>query len=439
MELKIDRKVSRGFVIALFCVVIGYMLLKETERVKMVWTFLSDIFSPFVLGALLAFIFNVPMRFFETRLRKVKNEKVRRVGAIILMLLVIGLVIAGMMLLLVPAVEEALENLIKQLPHFIMATGEFVDQFLAEHPELQETLGIHGGFVDIEWSAVVETIMSALETSVSTIVSGAIGLVGGLATGIINFAFSIIFAFYCLCRKETLARQGRKLLYSLLREDRADKLVRVLRMTNSVFSNYITGQSIEAVILGLLFVPAMAILRMPYIPLICVVISITALVPLVGAFAGCILGAFLILVNDPMQAVVFVIMFLVIQQIEGNVIYPKVVGESIGLPGMWVLLAVAVGGGLMGVMGMLLMVPLASVFYTLLREFAAKRIAQRSIDADKLECHPPELQPHFMFTIRKRRKAKKNGSKSQTGEKRRIMFNRSCPYWQLRFFYDEAN
>ena len=407
MELKIDKKFSRGFVIAVFSLIIGYMLLRETDRVRMIWNFLKGIFSPFIIGALLAFILNVPMRFFENKLSKLKNEKVRRITAICLMLLSIAVVIAAVLLLLVPQIEDTVKNLINQLPDFFLGVTERVNQFMEAHPQIRDLLGLEQGHVGDEWKAVVETVMNALETSISSILGGAVDLVGSLATGIINAVFSIIFAFYCLARKETLARQGRKLLYSLLKEKYADEVVRILRMTNSTFSNFITGQSLEAVILGLLFVPAMAIFRMPYIPLICVVIAITALVPLVGAFAGCILGAFFILVNDPMQAVVFVIMFLVIQQVEGNVIYPKVVGESIGLPGMWVLLAVAVGGGLMGVMGMLLMVPIASVIYNLLREFTAKRVQQRSVPAEKLECHPPELQPHFMFSIRRRRKAKK--------------------------------
>lgn len=407
MELKIDKKFSRGFVIAVFSLIIGYMLLRETDRVRMIWNFLKGIFSPFIIGALLAFILNVPMRFFEGKLRKIKNEKLRRITAICLMLLAIAVVIAAVLLLLVPQIEETVKNLIDQLPDFFLGVTERINNFLEAHPQIRDLLGLDEGHVGAEWKAVVETVMNALETSISSILGSAVNLVGSLATGIINAVFSIIFAFYCLARKETLARQGRKLLYSLLKEKHADELVRILRMTNSTFSNFITGQSIEAVILGLLFVPAMAIFRMPYIPLICVVIAITAFVPLVGAFAGCILGAFFILVNDPMQAVVFVIMFLVIQQFEGNVIYPKVVGESIGLPGMWVLLAVAVGGGLMGVIGMLLMVPFASVIYTLLREFTNKRVQERSVPAEKLECHPPELQPHFMFSIRKRRKAKK--------------------------------
>lgn len=406
MELKIDRKVSRGFVIALFSVIIGYMLLKETERVKIIWNFLSGILSPFLIGALLAFILNVPMRFFESKLGKLQNEKVRRVLAIFLMLLAIVAVFAAVLVLLVPQIEETVKNLIDRMPGFFRDVTDRVNLFLEEHPQIRDILGLEQGYLGVEWKTLVETVMTTLETSISSLLGSAVSMVGNLASGIVNLVFSIIFAFYCLCRKETLARQGRKILYSLAKEKTADEVIRVFRMTNSTFSNFITGQCIEAVILGLLFVPTMAIFRMPYIPLICVVISITALVPLVGAFAGCILGAFFILVNDPMQAVAFVIMFLVIQQFEGNVIYPKVVGESVGLPGMWVLLAVAVGGGLMGVMGMFLMVPLGSVLYNLLREFTVKRVQQRNIPAEKLECQPPELQPHFMFSIRKRRKAR---------------------------------
>ena len=145
---------------------------------------------------------------------------------------------------------------------------------------------------------------------------------------------------------------------------------------------------------------------MPYVPLISVVIAITALVPLVGAFIGCFLGAFFILVNDPIQALIFVAMFLVLQQIEGNLIYPKVVGTSIGLPGMWVLVAVTVGGELMGVAGMLIMIPISSVLYALLREFTDKRIAQREIDPEKLRDHPPELKSKFKEN-RERKKEQK--------------------------------
>ena len=161
-----------------------------------------------------------------------------------------------------------------------------------------------------------------------------------------------------------------------------------MRLTNTTFSNFISGQCLEAVILGGMFAVAMLVFKMPYVALVSVIISVTALVPLVGAFVGCFLGAFFILVDNPMQAVWFVVMFLVLQQIEGNLIYPKVVGTSIGLPGMWVLVAVTVGGELMGIGGMFIMIPVVSVLYTLLREITEERLSHRNIDADKLRAHP---------------------------------------------------
>ena len=406
MELKIDKKLSRGFWISALVFIVAYLLLRETERVRAIWNFLTNIFSPFVVGALLAFILNVLVRFFEHRLTFLKNEKARRALSICLMLLSIVLVIAAVLLLLVPQIEKTIETLSLQLPTFYNEAVELVNDILMQHPQLLQILGIEQGVADLEWMTLVEKAMDLLETSVSSILGSAVSFVGNLASGTVNALISLIFAFYCIAQKDTLARQGRKLAYALMSEKKADEAVRIGRMINSTFSNFITGQCMEAVILGLLFVPTMAILRMPYIPLICVIITVTALIPLVGAFVGCFLGAFFILVNDPGQAVAFVILFLVIQQFEGNVIYPKVVGESIGLPGMWVLLAVAVGGGLIGVAGMLLMVPLASVIYTLVREYADKRIAERNVPQEKLECQAPDLQPHFVFLMRKRQKAR---------------------------------
>ena len=205
-------------------------------------------------------------------------------------------------------------------------------------------------------------------------------------------ACRICFALYCLVRKDILARQGKRILYSVLPERISDEVVRIFRLTNNTFSSFISGQCLEACILGCLFAVTMAIFKMPYIPLVSVIIAVTALIPVVGAFAGCVLGAFFILVNDPIQALTFVAMFLVIQQLENNLIYPRVVGTSIGLPGMWVLLAVSVGGELMGVGGMLVMIPLTSVLYSLMREFTDKRLAQRNIPQEKLDNPPPERQ-----------------------------------------------
>ena len=187
-------------------------------------------------------------------------------------------------------------------------------------------------------------------------------------------------------------------------------------MTNATFSRFLSGQCLEALILGCMFAIAMAIFRMPYIPLVSVVIAVTALVPIVGAFVGCVVGAFLILVQDPMQAVWFVVMFLVLQQIEGNLIYPRVVGSSIGLPGMWVLVAVGVGGDLMGVGGMLLMIPLTSVLYALMKEITEKRLAARGISKEKLQYYPPEISSRFKEK-RQERKSKRFSRKQEAQAK----------------------
>ena len=250
----------------------------------------------------------------------------------------------------------------------------------------------------LDWNSILTETLGFLSNQVSTVMGSAVSVIGSVTGAIINTVVSIAFSIYCLARKEILARQGRRLLYSLVSEQHADQVIRVLRLTNSTFSNFISGQCLEACILGCLFAVAMTIFKMPYISLVSVVIAVTALIPVVGAFVGCILGAFFILVNNPLQALTFVIMFLIIQQLENNLIYPRVVGTSIGLPGMWVLVAVTVGGDLMGVGGMLLMIPLTSVIYALLREFTDKRLAERGIPAEKLQNQPPELESRFNRT-----------------------------------------
>ena len=425
--MKIEKKtIYRVFLCVLGCIAF-YWLLHETDRVKSFIQYLAGMFSPFVLGGVFAFILNVPMRGIESKLKFIDREKPRRILAILLTLAAVFLVIAGVVRLIVPQISDTLALLLSQLPAFFERVESSLYAFLEERPELSKWVSEHMVLQDFDWNAILEKAADMIGDSVSAIISGAISAVSNIFGAVFNLVISIVFAFYCLACKETLARQGRRLLYAFVKEPAADFVVRVLRMTNSAFSNFLASQCLEAVILGLLFVPAMAVFRMPYIPLICVLIAVTALVPLVGAFVGCVLGAFFILVTDPMLAVIFVIMFLVIQQIEGNLIYPRVVGESIGLPGMWVLLAVAVGGGTFGVVGMFLMVPLSSVIYTLLRELTHNRLDEREIVPEKLEAQAPELQSHFKMKREKRkekrqvrraeRKSKNAGKGEASGEK----------------------
>ena len=255
----------------------------------------------------------------------------------------------------------------------------------------------------MNFSALIEKFVDMAGNSVSTILSGAMSAIGGVLGLIVNLLIGVVFAVYSLFNKEILARQGRKVLYAYFPEQFADNTVRILRLTNSTFSNFFTGQCLEVCILGSMFAVSMAIFRMPYIPLVSLLVAVTAFIPYVGAFVGCVFGAFFILVDNPVQAVGFVIMFLVLQQIENNLIYPRVVGTSIGLPGMWVLLAIAIGGKMMGLVGMLLMIPMASVAYTLLREITNKKLENSSVDSAKLEPQPPELRSH----LKERRETRK--------------------------------
>jgi len=393
--LHIDKKTVRNIFLVAVGAIAFYWILNETEQVRSLWAALTGMFSPFVLGAAIAFIMNVPLRPIERQLRFIRNDGIRRALAIVLTLIAVVLVITGVIWLLVPQITETIQALIPKLTDFFLRVEAKVISFLESNPELLKWVSDSTDLKTFDWAGLIEKAVSMLKNSISVIATGAYSAVGGVANALVDAVFGLVFALYCLARKEVLARQGRRILYAILPEHFSDETIRVLRLTNSTFSNFISGQCLEAVILGCLFAVAMALLKLPYIPLVSVLIAVTALVPIVGAFVGCFLGAFFILVNDPLQALIFIAMFLILQQIEGNLIYPKVVGTSIGLPGMWVLVAVTVGGDLMGVAGMLIMIPISSVLYALLREFTNKRVAERGIDPEKLRDQAPELKSKF--------------------------------------------
>ena len=396
--MKIDKSVLKKlFVLAAGCILFAWLVL-DTARATTMFRTVWGLFSPFVVGAGIAFVFNVPMRAIERQLADIRKAGFRRVLSIVLTILCLVLIIMFVFELLIPQIRLTVESLSQTIPVFVEGLAAKLVVMLQDHPEMrawiQETLNLES----LDWSSILTEALGFISNQMSTVMGGAVSVIGSVTGAIINMVVSIAFAIYCLARKEILARQGRRLLYSLVSEKHADEVIRVLRLTNSTFSNFISGQCLEACILGCLFAVAMAIFKMPYISLVSVVIAVTALIPVVGAFVGCILGAFFILVNNPIQALTFVIMFLIIQQLENNLIYPRVVGTSIGLPGMWVLVAVTVGGDLMGAGGMLLMIPVTSVIYALLREFTDKRLAERGIPAEKLQNQPPELESRFNRT-----------------------------------------
>lgn len=412
--MEINKKAFRSLIGGVVLCIFVYWLLHETERVTAFLGGVVNLLSPFVIGAALAFILNVPMRSIERfLLQGVQKLSIRRAIAILLTIVIILLVIAVVVVLLVPQVDATVQSLVGELPAFFERTEIAVGEFLENNPEAMEWLNTNTDLENFDWMSIVQKVATIAGNSVTVILNSAISVFGSIVSAIVTAIIAIVFAIYSLSCKEVLARQGRRLLYSFLPERISDEIIRIMRLTNSTFSNFISGQCLEACILGCMFAIAMAIFGMPYIPLVSVLVAVTALVPLVGAFVGCIFGALFILVDSPLLALWFVVLFLVLQQIEGNLIYPKVVGTSIGLPGMWVLLAVTIGADTMGVGGMLVMIPLASVLYALLREFTDFRLKQLKIDPEKVKDQPPLLKSNFK---EKRKQAKEKISVKKVKE-----------------------
>ena len=393
--MQIDKKLMHKLFLLVAGSLVFAWLLLDTARATLVFKTVWNLISPFVVGAAIAFVFNVPMRAIERQLDGIHKTGLRRGLAIILTIAALVLVIMFVVELLVPQVILTVESLAEKIPAFAERTANNLMALMDENPEVKEWILDFFNLESIDWASLVKNTLTFVGDKASSVMGGAVNVIGNVTNGIVNTVIGIVFAIYCLGRKEILARQGRRILYSILPEKTTDEIIRILRLTNVTFSNFISGQCLEACILGCLFAVAMAIFKMPYIPLVSVTIAVTALIPVVGAFVGCIVGAFFILVNDPLQAVTFEVMFLVIQQLENNLIYPRVVGTSIGLPGMWVLVAVSIGGEIMGVGGMLVMIPLTSVLYTLAREFTDKRLEARGIPEEKLWEQPPEIKSQF--------------------------------------------
>ena len=413
--MHIEKKTLRRIFIGVGICILLYWFLHEVEQVDGVLTLLGNIFSPFILGAGLAFIINVPMRSIENKLLKgIKLPVLRRTIALVITLILFALVLTLVFYLLIPQLITTGTKFVEQLPGFYDNAKVSVTDFLNDHPKLMEWVNEYVDPASFDYSTILQKAIDFVGDGVSVVFSGIVSAITDLAGTVVSTVIGLMFGMYCLFSKESLARQGRKILYAFLPEKWSDNIIRVLRMTNTTFSNFLSGQCLEVCILGTMFAITMAIFKMPYISLVSVLVAVTAFIPVVGAYIGCIFGSFFILVDDPSKVLGFIIMFIVLQQLEGNLIYPRVVGTSIGLPGMWVLMAVAVGSELMGVAGMFLMIPLASVLYTLLRESTTKRLESRNIDQSKLEVQPPELRSRIKKHVERIKGKKKKSTEDKS-------------------------
>ncbi len=349
--------------------------------------FVFNLIFPFVLGAAIAFIINVPMKAIEKKLfRKpgksvgFQNKMKRPLSLIITLILVIGVVVM-VMLLVVPEIIHTVRTISDSnvLSEFFYRMERNYINLVQTYPFLKDLININ----TIDWPGLVKNIYSFIIDSGANMIQSTFNTAFSIFGGMIDFFLGFIFSIYILAEKEKLGRQVRKLMYAYLPEKAVAKSLSLCSLSEKTFARFLSGQCLEAVILGLMFFVVMTIFQFPYALLISVLISFTALIPIFGAFIGCAIGAFLILMINPITALLFILMFVILQQIEGNLIYPRVVGGSIGLPSMWVLVAVTIGGSTMGVAGMLIFIPLFSVLYTLLREAVNRRLAVRKVNSSK--------------------------------------------------------
>lgn len=374
------RKSNREIMLLiLFTAVVCLSVLNFKTVVGFVRSFIGML-KPFIVGAAIAFVVNLPMKFIEEKwLKKLpaKMQGSKRTLGILLSLLFFVAVIAFVVISVIPQVGRTFNQLALKIPVFFNNVMQQAEIQLADNPNALAFLNSLE-IQNMNWDNIIDKAMDFLKSGVGSLVTSTVTVAGSLFGSIVNGIISFIFSIYVLSQKEKLKEQAERLIRAYCKEKTQKRILYVSKLLYRNFSNFITGQCIEAVILGSLFVVAMTIFKMPYAFMIGVVIAFTALIPLVGAFVGCFIGAFFILVDTPVKALWFVLMFLVIQQLEGNLIYPKVVGNSVGLPSLWVLVAVTLGSSMFGVVGMLMFIPLFSTAYTLIREDANKRIQQKN-------------------------------------------------------------
>lgn len=372
------KKIKELILFTIFVLV----LLWNYKMVFSVIGFLVHIISPFVLGAAIAFVLNVPMQFIERNVfckGKLKEKKwakkiARPVSFLATLVFVVGII--GLVLFVVfPELANTIVRLGKSLQAFIPQVQEWAIEMFEHNPEIVQAIAE----IELKWDQVLGNALDFFQKGAGNVLDSTYAAAKSIVNGLYNFFIAFVFSCYVLLQKEKLSVQVRKILYAFLPRDWTEILLALGSVTHKTFTHFLTGQCTEAIILGGIFLVAMNIFRLPYALLISILLAFTALIPVFGGFIGCFIGAVLIFMESPIQALIFVIMFFVIQQIEGNLIYPHVVGNSVGLPSMWVLVAVTLGASTMGVVGMLIFIPITSVIYTIFKGIVNRRLQEKGI------------------------------------------------------------
>jgi Predicted permease len=386
--MELNKKNMKRLALLIAFGILLYFCLSNISRFSDFANLVMNIIAPLVLGMAIAFILNVLLRpveniFFAPLNRRFKKRwpKARRpVGILVTILIVVG-IIALIALIFVPELINTVSNLTQNTPTYIDNLQKNLVNLEKKYPFLKNIIGK----INIDWTNIGSMLEQYGQNLLSAIVNSTVAVAASAAHALITFILGMVFAVNILVQKEVLKSQVRRILYAYLPQRPADIIVKIVDLTNHAFSNFIVGQCTEACILGSLCFIGMSIFRFPYALFISVLVAFMSLIPIFGAYMSILFGALLILVNNPIQALWFILFFVVLQQIEGNFIYPRVVGSKIGLPAIWVLAAITIGLNSLGIIGMIINIPLCSVLYTILREDVAKRLRQKKMKSNIVE------------------------------------------------------
>lgn len=371
------KKIRELIIFTVLLVVALWKFEVVIDVLKTIW----GIIFPFVLGGAIAFVINVPMSFLEKKIfgkikegNKAGKKLARPISILLTIILAVGVIIL-VMFGVIPQLTRTIASLMMSIANFIPQMQDWIREFSHNNQDIMKLVNQ----VQFNPDQAIKWGISILGSGAGNMMNTTMSAVGSIVSGFATFFIAFSFACYILFQKEKLYIQIRKIFFAFIPRKKAEAFLKICSLTYRTFANFLAGQCLEAVILGSMFVITLSILKMPYALLIGTLIAFTALIPIFGAFIGCALGCFLIFMVSPKQAVLFIIVFLILQQIEGNLIYPHVVGGSVGLPSIWVLAAVTIGGNLMGIVGMLVFIPIVSVIYTIFREFVYMRLKKQHI------------------------------------------------------------
>lgn len=362
-------------------VILHWLLNNPLTIVKIITTILG-FFTPFIAGFIIAFLLNIPIKFVERVIFRNKHFKGKRALSFLISLIVVVSLVSFVMVLVVPELVNTISLLVKSMPGYYTVMSRTLKPYEEYVPQLQTFLNT----LKLDWDSIIKTVVDIFKNGASSFFNSAVGVAGSIISWTSTLVIGLIFSIYIILDKEHLIAQFDAVMKAFIPDKYYKKALRTVRLTNDVFSRFVSGQCLEGLALTVVYFIAMTIGRFDYALLISVLIGFLSLIPFFGALIACVVGALLLLISSGLiRAVAFVILFIVIQQFDGNLMYPRIVGNSVGLPPVWVLVAVTLGASIMGIMGILLFIPLSSVVYTLVAEGVSNRLVNKGYSCPEVK------------------------------------------------------